>query len=176
MRYLSRVCLLLLLAGLGACAGYTPKVDYDKTADFSHLQRYAWVPSDDDGAYQSLDQVRIRRAFEAGLQARDMQVVPLEQAQFLVDIDYAIDRRYDARTRFYGYYRWHPYWWGVEPDVYVQERDESKLTLLMIDPATKSVIWAGQSVLRYYQDKPPAERDASLRQQVDAILGQFPPP
>ena len=172
---LKNTLLLALALLVAACASNTPRIDYDKTASFTDLTRFAWVPHQDEG-YQSLDQVRIRRAFETGLTARGMQLVPVEQAQVLVDIDYSIDRRYDTRTNMYGYYRWHPYWWGMEPEVYVQERDESKLTLLMINPATKSVIWAGQSVIYYYRDKPPAERDVSLSQQVDAILGHFPPP
>ncbi len=169
------IVILLGLISIVGCAAYSPKIDYDKTANFNNLTLYAWVPTEDK-SYQSLDQVRIRRAFEAGLQARGMAPAKPEQAQVLVDIDYSIDRRYETRTNFYGYYRWHPYWWGMEPEVYVQDRDESKLTLLMIDPASRAVIWAGQSVIQYYQDKPPEQRDASLRAQVDAILAHFPPP
>lgn len=172
-----RILLLLFIAGLAACSGVSPKIDFDRNATFSELKRYAWVPDESSSkAYKSLDQTRIHRAFDRGLQAKGMTEVPVDQAQVWVDIDYSIDRRYDTRTEFYGYYRWHPYWWGMEPDYYLQERDESRLSLLMIDPASRSVIWAGQTVLRYYEEKPPAERDASLAQQVDQILMHFPPP
>lgn len=172
-----RILLLLFIVGLAACSGISPKIDYDRSATFSDLKRYAWVPQDSAGkAYKSLDQARIHRAFDQGLQAKGMTEVPVDQAQVWVDIDYNIDRRYESRSAFYGYYRWHPYWWGMEPDYYLQERDESRLSLLMIDPATQSVIWAGQIVLPYYEEKPPAERDASLAQQVGQILTHFPPP
>lgn len=173
MRYLS----IMVVLALTACSTYSPRIDYDRNASFGELTRFAWVPEDESPTdYQSLDQARIRRAFAEGLKAKGMTEVPVDQAQVWVDIAYAIDRRYDARSpTFYGYYRWHPYWWGMEPDQYLEERDESRLSLLMIDPATRSVIWAGQTVLRYYQEKPPQERDASLKEQVDRILAHFPP-
>ena len=172
-----RTFLLAALLTLASCAPYTPRIDYDRKASFTGLTRYAWVPASAEQKedYQSLDQTRIRRAFSAGLAAKGMTEVPVEQAQVWVDIDYAIDRRYESRSSFYGYYGWHPYWWGMQPDYYVQERDESRLTLLMIDPATRAVIWAGQTVLRYYEEKRPEQRDASLKEQVDLILAQFPP-
>lgn len=170
------ILIFLTMLALVGCASYSPRIDYDRAANFSDLQRFAWVPEQGaEGGYQSLDQARIRRAFSAGLTAKGMTEVAVDEAQVWVDIDYAIDRRYEARSTFYGYYRWHPYWWGMEPDYYLQERDESRLVLLMIDPASRSVIWAGQTVLRYYEEKPPLERDASLREQVERILARFPP-
>lgn len=172
-----RSLLLSVLLILVSCAPYTPRIDYDRNATFKGLTRYAWVP--DEGAhqvYKSLDQTRIQRAFSEGLAARGMTEVPVDQAQVWVDIDYAIDRRYETRSNFYGYYGWYPYWWGMQPGYYVEERDESRLTLLLIDPAKRAVIWAGQTVLRYYDEKAPVERDASLREQVDSILTQFPSP
>lgn len=170
------ILMVLAILALAGCASDSPRIDYDRNADFSNLTRFAWVPEQgSQSGYRSLDQVRIRRAFSAGLAAKGLTEVPVEEAQVWVDIDYSIDRRYEVRTTFYGFYRWHPYWWGMEPDYYVQERDESRLTLLMIDPASRSVIWAGQTVMRYYEEKPPLERDASLREQVEQILARFPP-
>lgn len=170
----ARGLLLLLALGLAACAGYTTRVDYDRAVPLTEFTTYAWVL--DDSAYQTLDQVRIKRTVDAGLAAKGMQRVALDQARLWVDMDYAVDRRYEVRSHMYGYYGWYPYWWGMEPDVYMQERDESTLTLLLINPATKAVVWTGQTVVRYYQDQPPAEREASLQEQVNVILQRFPPP
>lgn len=164
---------VLLLAG---CATYRPMVDYDHSFSFKGITTYAWVPQSGAGQdYQSLDQTRIRRAFEQALAARGLRPVALDQAQLWVDANYSINRRYETRTRFYGYYAWHPFWWGMEPDVYVEERDESRLNLLMIDPHTKSVVWAGQSAIRYYEELKSKERIDSLVEQVNAIMAQFPP-
>lgn len=165
--------MILLALQLAGCASYSTRVDYDPAASLSGITTYAWVPH--TGDYQSLDQVRIRRAADAALAGRGLTPVALEQAQVWVDLDYAVARRYEVRSTFYGFYGWHPYWWGMEPDVYLDERDESTLTLLLINPATKSVMWTGQSVVRYYEAQPPAEREASLQGQVNAILQRFPP-
>lgn len=175
MRALSVKLLVAVLAlALGGCAGFTTRVDFDPAANLKTLNTYAWVPH--DGAYQTLDQTRIRRAVDAGLVSRGMTQVAEAEAGVWVDVDYALARRYEARSNFYGFYGWHPYWWAVEPDVRLEERDESTLTILLIDPASKAVVWTGQTVVRYYAAQPPAEREASLQAQVDAILQRFPRP
>lgn len=171
-----RFLLLVMIWGLASCAAYSPLVDYDRKASFAGISRYAFASAAaENDRSQSLDQVRIRRAVGEVLTAKGMTEVPLEQAQVWVDMGYDIDRRQDVRPNFYGYYGWSPYWWGMQPDYYLEERDESRLTLLIVDPASKQVIWSGQTVLRYYEEKPPQQRDASLKAQVDSILRHFPP-
>ncbi|HVL00202.1 MAG TPA: hypothetical protein VM553_10335, partial [Dongiaceae bacterium] len=67
-RIIILVALLALALWLGGCAPYQARVDFDPSADLTTLKTYAWVPADQSAAagegYQSLDQVRLRRAFE----------------------------------------------------------------------------------------------------------------
>ncbi len=183
---LPRIILLLALLAialwLAGCAPYLTRVDFDPSANLKDLQTFAWVPepaaSTDPAAspqYQSLDQARLRRALEEALAARGLHPVPASDAQVWVDLTYAIDRRYETRTVFYGFYDWHPYWWGMEPETRIDERDESRLSLILINPQTRSVIWTGQSTVRYYEELPPLERTRRLVEQVQAIMARFPP-
>ena len=173
---LLKVLPLLLVFLLAGCAGEPPRVDYDHAFQFEGVHTYAWVPQPKPSdTYESLDQTRIRRAFEAQLAAKGLKLVRADKAQIWVDATYNINRRYDTRTNFYGYYGWHPFWWGMEPAVYVEERDESRLSLMMIDPKTRSVVWVGQSVIRYYEELKSQDRIKSLDEQVSAIMAHFPP-
>ena len=173
------LALLVLALWLGGCAPYQTRVDFDPAARLAELKTYAWVPADKSVAagdsYQSLDQVRLRRAFEDALAAKGLQPVAEAEAQVWVDLNYEIKRRYEAQTVYYGYYGWHPYWWGMEPDTRIDERDESRLSLIMISPQSRAVIWTGQATVRYYDDYPPKERNTRLVEQVQAVMEQFPP-
>lgn len=183
---LPRILLLLVLLGislwLASCTPYLTRVDYDPAAGLTGLKTYAWVPVETTSTdpavsaqYQTLDQARLRRAFDEALATKEMQLVAASDAQVWVDLTYAIDRRYETRTVFYGFYDWHPYWWGMEPETRIDERDESRLSLIMINPQTRSVIWTGQATVRYYEELPPLERTQRLVEQVKAIMARFPP-
>lgn len=170
--------LLLVVLWLGGCTPYLTQVDYDPNASLQTVRTYAWAPASATAAapaYQSLDQSRLRQAFAAALAGKGLTPVPAAEAQVWVDLTYRIDRRYETQALYYGYYNWHPWWWGMEPETRLDERDESWLSLVIIDPASRSVIWAGQSTVRYYEALPPDERRQRLEEQVQALLARFPP-
>ena len=171
-----RILWLLCTLFLASCTIYSPSIDYDRKASFTDLTRYAWAPEQQASPeYRTLDQGRIRRALDAALAARNMTETSADQAQVWVDFRYGINRRYEQRANFYGYYGWYPYWWGMQPDYRLEERDESRLTVMLVNPVSRAVIWTGETVLRYYHEQPPEQRDASLRAQVESILQHFPP-
>lgn len=188
--------LKVLLAGavmalLAACAGLPVSVDYDPAANFSTLQRYAWVPITTEARSMlrnDLMDARVRRAVNEQLAARGMALVDdPAQADFLVNWYAESQEKIDIDTFYsnFGYYPcWHCYGpygyggygypgWGNE--VRVRQYTEGSLMLDMVRPDDKRLFWRGVVSRRLPNFKTPQERDLYITELVSALLAKFPP-
>jgi hypothetical protein len=179
-RRLRVVSAFALLWSLAACSSVQVKQDWDPNANFSGLHTWNWQSSTpaltgnprlDDPLVHS----RIQSALAATLRSKGYAQTA-SKPDFLVTYHVAIQQKLDAQTIYTGY---GPYrgWYGVGgTQTVVDQYDLGTLLVDFIDPGTNNVIWRGTAESRLQELKTPEEREARVKDAVERLLNQFPPP
>lgn len=174
------VSALALLFALTACSSVEVKQDWDPGANFAALHSWGWQSSTpaltgnarlDDPLVHS----RIQNALAETLRAKGYAQTA-SKPDFLVTYHIAIEQKLDAQTIYTGY---GPYrgWYGVGgTQTVVDQYDQGTLLVDFIDPGSNNVIWRGTAQSRLQELKTPEEREARVKDAVERLLNQFPPP
>lgn len=186
-----KLTVALLAAMLFGCSGIEVKQDYDTAADFSSLKRYAWLP---EQRHQDGEQVenselvndRIRDAVEAVLADNGYRrSSDRSRADFLVGYHYKVRQRTETRDRSRT---------GVGVGVGTgsgggfgsigigiglggrdREYDQGMLTIDVINPRNKKLMWRGMAEQRLVWDNDPRKTTQRIKETVTAVLAKFPP-
>lgn len=149
----------------GAAAASTVKLDYDRRADFSTYESWAWKRGEERrGA--TLAETRIRRALTNGFTERGFERVDdLAEADFLVDYRAAAHGELRVREGFRT-----P---GVGRDLSVDRVPVGTLVVDVFDAETGALVWRGLVSDTLARDPERAEKKTARA--VAKLLAQFPP-
>ncbi|GMU64527.1 MAG: hypothetical protein AMXMBFR36_08010 [Acidobacteriota bacterium] len=150
----------------GAAAASTVKFDYDRTADFSTYESWAWKRGDERGG-SSLAEARIRRALAEGLAERGFErVEAVAQADFLVDYRAAAHGELRLREGFRT-----P---GFGRDLSVDRVPIGTLVVDIFDASSRELVWRG--VISDVLARDPEKAEKKTVRSVGKLFGKFPPP
>lgn len=182
------ICLLLVVAG---CSSLQVSSDYDGAVDFASLRTYDWLPAPDvktgDPAiqYDSLLAQRLKAAVDTQLAARGLQQ-QTESPDMLVTYHVAVDQKVSVTylNELYGYgpgrgtgYRRNMRYYGYpSQEAFVTEYKQGTLIIDMVGASDKKLIWRGVASDEVYPDSTAEAKEKRVREAVEAIFAQFPPP
>lgn len=171
------ICLLMLTA----CAK-TPDWDYDKSANFSNVKSFAWIPNasltKDTAHYQisPLMEQRVQKAVNDTLAAQGLQQVAFEQADVLINYHASVDSKVEIDTFTTGYQtRWDNWGFGLHNQTHTQNYEVGTLVIDVIDRSTNQLIWRGAKEGRLKKNQTPEQRTLAIEKTVKSILANFPP-
>ena len=174
------VCLYALLSVACATSTLEAVSDFDRSYDFTTVQRIAILPIDRTSAAERLiSDMQVRRideALAAELQRRGFTVVE-ERADANVYLSWHLVTREVTDIRSYNASSAYQCWRCGPPvsDVSVRQFTEGTFIVDMIDPLRNRSVWRStiQSRLR---DKPdPAQAEQRRAAAAKAVLAPFPP-
>jgi len=165
---------LLLIFILSSCATVRVNSDYDKEANFSNYNSFAFYkPGIDKAKISDLDKRRILKAIESEMKAKAM--IKSENPTLLVSIFTKENERVDVYNRNFGYgWGWNPWWYGSSYGTSVQRSTEGSLYVDLIDAKTNQLIWQGvgtASLKTHNIDK----KEEQIKEIVKEILAVYPP-
>ena len=157
------VCVLTTVL-LYHCAPVKPLVydtsyDYDIRVDFRTMSRYAWLPLPVTATITPLNAERIKYFVDTSLSLKGYAAshsYPDFLIEPLIDSTSQIDST--GGPAQYGLYR------------------EARLGLTFLLPASRQVIWRGETRVRVNPGLRPEEKDRLIEAAVSEILKNFPPP
>ena len=171
--------LILWLVGitLSCSAVYEVRYDYDQRADFTGLKTYDWLPIPDKADIESLDITRIKTAVNAELQAKGL-IMTSDNPDLLIAEHLGKKDKVKVRDWGYGYAPYGGYWGGYRGSggVSVYEYEEGSLILDFVDAESKKMIWRGVAKAEVDDQSTPDEREKLIKEAVQKILDNFPPP
>lgn len=182
------LCTAGLLAVLAGCES-TPSVstDFNPSFEFAGKTRFAVVRPDRMAgrtgqgpiAMNDLLAERLTLAIESALTARGYQIVPAESADIITTFYVATQNKTDVQTYHTGMA-----WgrcvgvrcaaWGPPMEVDVRNYQEGTLLIDMIDAKGKTLQWRGSTSKRLPSKPSRSERDALVKEVVDAIIAKYP--
>lgn len=178
MQRLRTVFASLAISALG-CAALPVYTDFDGAEDFSKLSTFAWLttvqqPTGDVRIDNPLLDARVRTATDEQLTAQGYLKVPEDRADFLVGYHLSLKTKLDVYmiNSHYGYGRRGYY---ELPETTVDEYEQGTLLLDVVSARSRKLVWRGWTSKRVGTLGTPEERDARVREVVNAILAEFPP-
>jgi len=181
---------LLAVPVLSACASMQVSSDYDAGADFSALHRYDWLPPPelkpgDSEIRQGNDiEARIKKLVEEQREHKGY-VRAAEHPDFLITCHIAVEDKTSVTyaNELYGYgpgwstgYRRNVHRYPGTSAALVSEYQQGTLLLDVLKPDDRQLIWRGTATAEVIPGLDQEAREKRLRQAVQKILAQFPPP
>ena len=171
--------IMLLFPPLLSCSSVSVSSDFEQSANFSHLQTYAWMTaSEEKDAGRMTDTItmsRIQTAIDRQLDLKGYQKVT-ESPDFLVAYHASIDEKtyYHSVPRYGGGVGFGTVGMGYQ-DVYQTQYEEGTLIVDIINPGTRNLLWRGlaKGIVDPHED--PATKTKQINEAVQKILKQFPP-
>jgi len=150
----------------GTAAASAVKTDYDRTADFSKYESWAWEQGEERRA-TTLAETRIRRALTDEFTERGFeQVDEREQADFLVGYHVAahggLRVREGLRTPGFG------------RNLSIDRIPVGMLVVDIFDGETGALVW--RSLVSDTLARDPERADKKTAQAIEKLLASFPPP
>src|SRR5690554_4671070 len=178
---------LLLISALvlSACSGIRVARDYDPDVDFGALSDWQWLPPDSEvkppydltlrRVEKAIEQVLIAKGYPRVRENPDFYVTFRTRIEEEVNVDYF----YDSFGYMYG-----PWWrgygpmWG--PRAVVTETEKAVIVIDLVQPgradAPRELIWRGVASYLWQDGAMPAERMARVREAIQKLFEEFPPP
>ena len=156
---------------------YSVSYDYDRNIDFVNLRTYSWLPIAEEAKINTLDMERIKNSVNAELYKKGLKRATLNP-------DFKIAQHLGSKDKIqvtnWGYdYDPYPYYWrgyrGVGRST-VFQYEEGILILDFVNPKSNSLIWRGEAKGLLSGATTPHKRDKLIREAVQKILQNFPPP
>ncbi|NND51596.1 MAG: DUF4136 domain-containing protein [Flavobacteriaceae bacterium] len=170
--------LFLITLLITSCVSVRVASDYDKEADFSTYESFAFYKTGIDQAEISdLDKRRILRAIEAELLAKGF--TKSENPDLLVSIFTKSRERinvYNNGWGGYGYgWGWSPWYWGGYGYGYgsVTKSTEGSLYIDLIDASKKELVWQGTGT--GYLTRNMDKKEERIKEFVMKIMEKYPP-
>ncbi len=165
---------LLLLFVFASCSTVRVATDFDKEANFTQYNSFAFYkPGIDKAQISDLDKKRILRAIEENLSQKGM--TKSETPDLLVSIFTKERERVDVYNNNFGYgWGWNPWWYGGYGGSSVSRSTEGTLYIDLIDAKTNNLVWQGMgSADLVTQDM--ERKEERIREIVMKILAEYPP-
>lgn len=172
MKMFKSILVLAVVAITASCSSVRVVSDYDKQANFTTYNSFAFYkPGIDKAEISDLDKKRILRAIESELTTKGFQ--KSENPNLLVNIFTKEQKKVDVYNN-YGYgWGWNPWYWGGTYNNVVTST-EGTLFIDLIDAKTNELVWQGKgsgNLTESDVDK----KDARIHEFVAEILSQYPP-
>ncbi len=166
---------LLLAVLLTSCSSVRVASDYDREANFTNYQSYAFFkPGIDKAEISDLDKKRILRAIEAEMEAKGF--TKSDDPDLLVSIFTKTNENiniYQNNMMGWGYgWGWHPWYWGSGYNT-VNRTSEGTLYLDLIDAENKELVWQGMGTAALAKDVD--KKQKRINEIVGKILEKYPP-
>ena len=176
---------IAILVGIAAlavsgCSSISTTFDYDRNADFSKFETFAWMPTDNSAVANAqqaqlqndLFTQRLRRAVNANLESKGYSI-NTEDPDFVVVYHLGVQDKVNVTNWGYTY---GPYWgpWGQSVDV--THYTEGTLIIDFISWETKELIWRGTAQKALTTTPDPNRVEERVKEVVDKTLLNFPPP
>ena len=170
-----------LLIAVGGCSQFAVRADQDRSADFSRLHTYAWLPLSeaapaDQRVLDRYIDARIRSAVDTELGAKGRRPAASAPPDFFLNYRVVTDTEEQEGAASRSYLlgaRWEG-WSGVE-GVYRDTYHAGTLYLAAIDAHTRKMIWLGAASARLLPTVPLEKRAQRVDAAVHQILERFPP-
>jgi uncharacterized protein DUF4136 len=181
MRRSRAIALLFATLLASACSRFTIRSGYDRSANFSHLTTYGWLPLDQAAPADQrlLDRYidnRLRAAVDRELGAKGYRPAGSAAPDFLLNYRLATEPASGVKgdpTRYFYGAGWYG-WPGIE-SLYTESYDEGTLYIAVLDGASKHMIWLGAADARLLPTISLERRVRRVDAAVDQILAKFPP-
>ncbi|MCW9036527.1 DUF4136 domain-containing protein [Altibacter sp.] len=165
---------LILLFVVTSCTTVRVATDYDREANFSTYNTYAFYkPGIDKAKISDLDKKRILRAIDTELMAKGMN--KSESPDLLVSIFTKERERVDVYNNNFGFgWGWNPWWFGNGYNTSVSTRTEGTLYIDLIDAKTNELVWQGMGTSNLVT-RDIDKKEERIRKIVNEILAKYPP-
>lgn len=166
---------LLLIFVFSSCSTVRVVADYDRDANFSSYNSFAFYkPGIDKAKISDLDKKRILRAIEAEMKLKGMS--KSETPSLLVSIFTKERERIDVYNNHFGYgWGWNPYWYGGYYGNNVSRSTEGSLYIDLIDTKTNELVWQGVGTANLITNGNIEKKEARIREIVREIMAKYPP-
>lgn len=172
------LCILFLTT---ACSvSPTIRSNFNQAADFSQYKTFGFFqPLDTDTRYESLTSQYLKQATVVQMTRRGF-ILSKNKPDLLINFRREIqNKQHIDEIPITGYGGYHQYrgnvyydsWVGYRP--YVNNYQESKLTIDLVDSKSNKVIWQGEAVGRVNEEQR-ANLQATLQKTVSQMFAQFP--
>jgi hypothetical protein len=164
--------LVLFLMGLAVSCStiYGVKYDYDKSANFTSLKTYDWLPIPVNTNIDSLTIERVKNAVNAGLQAKGLMMTS-DNPDFL--IAQHLGKKTEVTDMGYSYGPHRIDRWGGR--ISTLEYAEGSLVLDFVNAESKKMIWRGVAKAEVNNADTPDKKEKLINEAVQEILKNFPP-
>jgi hypothetical protein len=175
MKITKTLLLLAIITFFTSCSSVRVAADYDKEANFTSYNSFAFFkPGIDKAEISDLDKKRILRAIDKELQTNGMQ--KSEQPDVLVSIFTKERERVNVYNNNFGYgWGWNPWFYGNNFGSTTTTSTEGSLYIDLIDAKTNELIWQGVGRSQLYKGNDIEKREARIQEIVSEILCQYPP-
>lgn len=166
--------LILLVLVMTSCSSVKVATDYDREANFSQYQTYAFFkPGIDKADISDLDKKRILRAIDLEMQQKGL--TKSDDPDILVSIFTKTKENINIYNTPYGYgygWGWYPWYWGAGSNT-VNSTTEGTLYIDLVDAEKKELVWQGMgtAALASKVDK----KQERINEIVEEILEKYPP-
>ena len=182
MKNVHAVIVAVLVLFISGCA-VKPEVswDYNHQVNWSELNSWAWFTSEGqkkNNRILSLMAQRVHAQVSQDFAAKGLQQVPAKDANVWLSWGFTEKSKIHGQSYGGGFYA-APYPWYVSnwpSEVVVNSYEVGRLTLSVIDPENRMVIWQGIASQRLTSDMSPEEQREYISKSVDSLLAKFPPP
>ncbi len=176
MKFLRFTPVLLLCAViLTSCSSVRVASDYDREANFSNYDTYAFFkPGIDKAEISDLDKKRILRAIETEMSKKGF--TKSEDPDLLISIFTKTNENiniYNNVYPFWGYgWGWNPWYWGSGFNT-VSSTSEGTLYIDLIDSEGKELVWQGMGTAALAREV--NKKQERINEIVSKIMEKYPP-
>jgi len=165
---------LILLLALTSCSTVKVATDYDREANFTNFQSFAFYkPGIDKAEVSDLDKKRILRAIESELTKRGFN--KSDNPDVLVSIFTKTQENVNIYQNNFGRgygWGWSPWYWGSGYNT-VSRTTEGTLYIDLIDAETMELVWQGMGTGALRMDM--ERKIERINEIVKEILERYPP-
>ena len=141
---------------------YHVTYDYDRGTDFSKLKTYSWLPLKPKDQTSESNERRIQIAVNNQLGSKGYKLVS-QNPDFSIVAKVATKDEYWYGSGYYGYR-------------YAHKIEAGTLLLDFVIPRENRLIWRGEARAAFGSSYSPEKLDELVKETVEKILREFPPP
>jgi len=187
MKHAASLFLSLLFAG-GCSTPINVRTSHDPTADFSKLERFAWLrqtKTADDRVNDERLAKTVHQVVSEELATRGYVPAGSKPADFLVGYYAVLQRKSSLTTSGDAYSAGDESIWtedyaprmdpANDPAYYERVYDVGTLIIEIVHPKTKRLMWRGAANTEVNMKGPLKQRERQVRDAIRKMLDEFPP-
>jgi Domain of unknown function (DUF4136) len=173
MRVVKLVIATALVFGVAIVAAQDVTYDYDRSANFSAFNTYAWAPG--TSLKDELNHKRIVAAIDAQLAQKGLSKV---QANANPDLLVAYHANFGTSLQITGFASgWGGYRFAGSRSgsARAEEIPVGTLIIDLVDAATRTIVWRGTATRDIDVKADPEKRDKSINRTAEKLFKNYPP-